>query len=88
MTAQLRSGQLINVGDIVGVMIHTYKRGEVTGGRIVVNGQVTKIYRESEKGHWRAKILWEDKVKGFLYTGKDNWAYVRELTLVRRAHDA
>lgn len=86
MSAKLRSGQTINNGDIVGIMIHTYRNGEVSGGKIVVKGQVHKVYREGVRGHWRAQVYWEDKVKGFLYTGKDNWAYVRDLTLVSRAN--
>lgn len=85
MSAKLRSGQTIKEGDIVGIMIHTYRGGEVTGGKIVVKGQVQKVYQNHIRAHWRADVYWEDKVKGFLYTGKDNWAYVRELTLVSRA---
>jgi len=85
MSAKLRSGQTIKEGDIVGIMIHTYRGGEITGGKIVVRGSVQRVYQEGIRGHWRAEVYWEDRVKGFLYTGRNDWAYVRELTLVSRA---
>ena len=88
MTAKTRTGQAINVGDIVGIMINTYRNGQVTGGKIAVRGVAKRVYRESDRGHWRVEVEWENKVKGFLYTGKDNWAYASQLTLVKRMHRA
>ena len=79
-----RTGQTIQEDDIIAVMIHTYRRGEITGSKVAVRGVVLKIYRESPRGQWRARIRWEDPVKGFLYTGKDNWAYIKEIELIRR----
>lgn len=81
-----RSGQTIQAGDTVAVMLHTYRNGEVTGSKVAARGLVRRIYRHGERGQWRASIQWEDDTKAFLYTGKTNWAYVREIELVKRAN--
>lgn len=88
MTATYRGGQSIQEGDTVAVMLHTYRNGEVTGSRVAVKGRVTRIYQRGTGGHWRAQVIWEDDVKGFMYTGNTNWAYVRNLTLIKRHRHA
>lgn len=78
------SNETIKPGDIVAIMVHTYRNGEVTGSRVAVQGEVYRIYRHGDSGYWRANMAWEDKVKAFLYTGKNDWAFVHELTLIKR----
>jgi hypothetical protein len=73
------------VGDVVGIAIPRYRKGELIGQRIAVTGMITKIYRFSPKQRWRADINWDDPQKGWLYTGKEGWEYTRALTLVEAA---
>lgn len=72
-------------GDIVGIAVATYSRyGELTGYRIAVKGQVKRVYQTKIGGWRRADIFWEDKAKGFLYTGNKDWAYCKDLVLISR----
>lgn len=72
-------------GDIVGIaLLRVNRQGEVIGSYIACKGTVKRVYRTSPRGQWRADIDWVNKVTAFVYTGKEGWAYVRQLTLVKR----
>lgn len=76
----------INVGDTVGLTIAIVdKDRQIVDHKVVAIGVVKRIY-QLRVGAWlRADVKPKDKVKWFLYSGKDNWAWVNELTLVKRA---
>lgn len=78
------SRETIKPGDKVAIMGDIYRQGKIVGEAPMVRGEVLRIYRHGDRGHWRANIQWDDHIKGFLMTGHDNWAYVRDLTLLKR----
>lgn len=78
------SKDTIQPGDRVAIMGDVYRRGKVVAEKVLVKGYVLRIYRHGDKGHWRANIQWDDHVRAFVFTGKDNWEYVRNLTLIKR----
>lgn len=81
-----RKSMVLKVDDIVGISLPKYnkKTGELVGSVIAVKGQITRIYRPTPTSNYRAEIFWENRGLGFLYTGRTDWAYLTELTLVRR----
>lgn len=73
-------------GDVVGISLPRYNRqtGELTGSSVVTRGTVMRVYKPTPKAYLRAEVQPENKTKWFLYTGKTDWAYISELTLVKR----
>lgn len=77
-----------NVGDTVGLTTALVnKEREIIGRKVVATGVVKRIYQIRTGGQYRADVKPNSKVKWFLYSGKDNWAWVHELTLVKRANE-
>lgn len=80
-----RVGVRIEEGDIVGVAVYILdKNRQIVGTKVMVRGQVSRVYKISPRGHWRADIIWGNKAKAFIYTGKTDWAYLHELVLVSK----
>jgi len=77
----------IQVGDIVGLYIHVLnKKREIKAKRVVVVGEVLRVYRLRPGARLRAdvKVRKQDKHLWFIYSGKVDWAWLHELVLVRK----
>lgn len=75
----------IGVGDTVGILLVRYDRaGNMTGTSIPVKGVVERLYNDGPNTKQKAGVRWENGRLGYLYTGKNGWEYVHNLTLVKR----
>lgn len=75
----------VKPGDKVAIMGDLYRQGKIVGEKPILKGEVLRIYRHGERGLWRANIAWEGSpVYVFIHTGKNDWEYVRNLTLIKR----
>jgi hypothetical protein len=82
-----RAGKFIGVGDVVGVTVAVLnKQREIVGHKVVARGIVLRIHQHKFGAWYRADIDWfADSTTAFLYTGKEGWAYLNEVTLLKRA---
>lgn len=76
----------VNVGDIVALTLPIVRDGVEIDRKVAVVGRVTRIWQASGgRRWWRADIETSKPGLWALYSGKSGWAWLNELTLLRRA---
>jgi hypothetical protein len=79
------SAHKIEVGDTVGLTVAILdKDRQIVDRKVMVKGVVLRIYQYRIGSWYRVDMDWENNTRAFLYSGKVGWAWLNELTLVRK----
>jgi len=70
----------IQSGDAVGVVVPLMRNGEKVGERVVCKGRVVRLFVTDRRDRLKAQVYWEDSWKAYIFTGRDGWEYVQNLT--------